>query len=131
LASGSVFPIGTTTVTYTAIDAHSNSTSCSFTVTVKTPAAVIQDLMNRVQAMIDQGALNKPSGQGLLNKLNAALNDLNDGNTPRACDDLDSFIDKVLGYITHGTLTSAQGQPLIDSAKHAQNGLGCKAVSCT
>ncbi len=34
LASGSTFPIGTTTVTYTASDAAGLSTSCSFTVTV-------------------------------------------------------------------------------------------------
>jgi len=131
LASGSVFPIGTTTVTYTVTDASNNTASCSFTVTVKTPAAVIQDLINRVQALINQGVLNQANGQGLLNKLNSALSNVNSGNTAAACDNLDSFIDKVSGYITHGTLTSAQGQPLIDSAKHAQNGLGCKPVSCT
>lgn len=34
-ASGSVFPVGTTTVTSTATDAAGNSQSCSFTVTVK------------------------------------------------------------------------------------------------
>src|SRR5207247_1637698 len=33
-ASGSVFPIGTTTVTNTATDASGNSNQCSFTVTV-------------------------------------------------------------------------------------------------
>jgi hypothetical protein len=33
--SGSVFPVGTTTVTSTATDAAGNSTTCSFTVTVK------------------------------------------------------------------------------------------------
>jgi hypothetical protein len=33
--SGSVFPVGTTTVTSTATDAAGNTTSCSFTVTVK------------------------------------------------------------------------------------------------
>jgi len=38
LASGSTFPIGRTTVTYTATDASSNSSSCSFVVTV--PACV-------------------------------------------------------------------------------------------
>ena len=34
-ASGSVFPVGTTTVTATATDAAGNASSCSFTVTVK------------------------------------------------------------------------------------------------
>jgi HYR domain/Immunoglobulin domain/FIMAH domain len=131
LASGSVFPIGTTTVTYTVTDTSGNSASCSFTVTVKTPAAAIQDLINSVQALINQGVLNQSNGQGLINKLQAALNDLNSGNTARACDDLDSFIDKVQGYIQHGTLTSAQGQPLIDSARHIKNTLGCNGTSGT
>ena len=34
LTSGSVFPLGTTTITYTATDANGNSATCSFTVTV-------------------------------------------------------------------------------------------------
>jgi hypothetical protein len=33
--SGDVFPLGTTTVTYIATDAHGNSVNCSFTVTVR------------------------------------------------------------------------------------------------
>ena len=36
-ASGSTFPIGTTTVNCTAVDAAGNSNSCSFTVTVQEP----------------------------------------------------------------------------------------------
>ncbi len=99
--------------------------------TVETPQAAIQDLINRVQALINQGALNQQNGQGLINKLQAALDDLNNGNTGKACDELDSFIDKVQGYIQHGTLTSAQGQPLIDSARHVKNTLGCNGTSGT
>jgi hypothetical protein len=40
LASGSVFPIGTTTITYLATDASNNEDSCSFTVTVNPKPAV-------------------------------------------------------------------------------------------
>jgi hypothetical protein len=40
-ASGSVFPLGTTTVVATATDAASNSRSCSFTVTVKDVGAPV------------------------------------------------------------------------------------------
>jgi hypothetical protein len=39
LASGATFPIGTTTVSYKVTDASTNSTSCSFTVTVRSPYA--------------------------------------------------------------------------------------------
>src|SRR5262249_31851996 len=41
VASGSVFPIGTTTVTWTARDAALNSVSGSFTVTVSNPAPTV------------------------------------------------------------------------------------------
>jgi len=43
LASGSVFPHGNTTVTYTATDLAGNTTSCSFTVTVNQTATATVD----------------------------------------------------------------------------------------
>src|SRR5205823_8650882 len=92
LASGSVFPIGTTTVTYSVTDAHGNGpVSCSFTVTVKTPQATIQDMINAVNAT----SLNGAQKQGLINKLQQALGYINSGDNASACDRLASFIDKV------------------------------------
>jgi PKD repeat protein len=47
LYSGEVFPVGTTTVSYEAVDAAGNASSCSFTVTVvdsEYPTAVCQDV---------------------------------------------------------------------------------------
>lgn len=47
LASGSLFPVGETVITYTATDGNNNATSCSFTVTVvdaTPPVAVCQDI---------------------------------------------------------------------------------------
>ncbi|MBK9420372.1 MAG: HYR domain-containing protein [Flavobacteriales bacterium] len=41
LASGAAFPLGTTTVTYTATDAASNTATCSFTVTVTDATAPV------------------------------------------------------------------------------------------
>ena len=46
-ASGSVFPIGTTTVGVTATDAHGNAGTATFDVTVRTPEAVIDCLPTR------------------------------------------------------------------------------------
>src|SRR4029453_8400436 len=122
LASGSLFPIGTTTVTYTATDTSGNSASCSFTVTVRTPATAIQNLISQVQAL--QPPLTGQQSQGLISKLNAALDAVNQGKTNVACNKLNDFISQVQGYISNGTLTSAQGQPLIDSAAHIRNTLG-------
>ena len=47
-ASGATFPIGTTTVTCTASDASGNTTTGSFTVTVRGAGAQIQRLLNEV-----------------------------------------------------------------------------------
>src|SRR4029434_7720649 len=95
-ASGSVFPIGTTTVTHQATDIYGNTASCSFTVTVKTPQAVIQNLINEVNA----SSLTGTQKNGLLSKLNAALTAINGGQTNVACNKLDAFIKSV------GTLIS-------------------------
>jgi HYR domain/Domain of unknown function DUF11 len=129
LASGSVFPIGTTTVTYTVNDAHGNSASCSFTVTVKTPAQVVEDLRVRVAAL--QPPLSGTQVQGLDSKLVAALDAINTGKTNVACNKLNDFISQVTSLINNGTLTSAQGQPLIISAQKVRNTLGCTNNPCT
>jgi HYR domain-containing protein len=46
--SGSVFPVGTTTVNCTATDAHGNTASCSFTVTVFTACLVDESIPGNV-----------------------------------------------------------------------------------
>ncbi|MFN2531698.1 MAG: immunoglobulin-like domain-containing protein [Pyrinomonadaceae bacterium] len=127
LASGSVFPIGTTTVTYSATDASNNSRSCSFTVTVNTPQTVIGDMMNTINGL----SLSGTQKQGLNSKLQAALDAINQGKTNVACNKLGDFISQVSGYINNGTLSSAVGQPLIDSAKHIQNTIGCTNLGCS
>jgi hypothetical protein len=127
-APDSVFPIGTTTVTYTVTDASGNAASCSFTVTVLTPQAVIQNMMNAVNAL---SGLTGTQRQGLLSKLQAALDAINQGKPNVACNKLADFISQVQGYINNGTLTSAQGQPLINSANKVRNTIGCTSNPCT
>jgi subtilisin-like proprotein convertase family protein len=46
--SGSIFPVGTTTVNCTATDAHGNTASCSFTVTVFTACLVDESISGNV-----------------------------------------------------------------------------------
>jgi len=126
LASGSVFPIGTTTVTHTVDDAHGNSASCSFTVTVLTPQAVIQNLINSVNA----SSLTGTQKNGLLSKLNAALSDINGGNG-NACAKLSDFVNSVGTLISHGDLSAAQGNAWISSANHVRNTIGCTNLPCS
>lgn len=126
-ASASVFPVGTTTVTYTVNDAHGNSTSCSFTVTVLTPQAVIQNLITSVNA----SSLTGTQKNGLLSKLNAALTAINSGQTNIACNKLSEFVNNVGNLISHGDLTAAQGNEWISSANHVRNYLGCTNLPCS
>jgi len=129
LASGSIFPIGTTTNTFKVTDTSGNFVTCSFTVRVKTAAEVVQDMISRVQAL--QPPLSGQQSQGLVSKLQAALDAINSGQTNVACNKLNDFISQVTAYINNGTLTSAQGQPLINSAAHVRNTLGCTALGCS
>ena len=127
LAPGSVFPIGTTTVTYTVNDAHGHSTSCSFTVTVKSVSQTINDMIAYVNSL----PLSGTQKQGLNSKLTAALDAINQGKTNVACNKLGDFISQVSGFINNGTLTSAQGQPLITSANKLRNTIGCTNNPCS
>ncbi|MGH9961072.1 MAG: HYR domain-containing protein, partial [Pyrinomonadaceae bacterium] len=128
LASGSVFPIGTTTVTYTATDNNNQSTSCSFTVTVLSPAQVVQNLINTVSGLSNISGNQK---QGLLSKLQAALDAINSNKKNVACNKLNDFINQVQSFINNGSLTPAQGQPLINSAQRVRNTIGCTNLPCT
>jgi hypothetical protein len=127
LASGSVFPIGTSTVTHTATDIHGNQSSCSFTVTVLTPQAVVQNLINSVNA----SSLTGTQKNGLLAKLNAALSAINNGQTNVACPKLSDFVNNVGTLISHGDLSAAQGNAWISSANHVRNTIGCTNLGCS
>ena len=130
-ASGSLFPVGTTTVIYTVTDAAGLTASCSFTVTVLTPQAVIQNMINQVQLLRNQGKLSGQQSQGLTSKLAAALDAVNENKTNVACNKLGDFINQVTSFINNGTLTAADGQPLINSAAHVRNYLGCTNLGCS
>jgi uncharacterized repeat protein (TIGR01451 family) len=126
-ASGSVFPIGTTTVTYRVTDTSTNTASCSFTVTVLTPQVVVQSLITSVNA----SSLTGTQKNGLLAKLNAALSAINSGQTNVACNKLSDFVNNVGTLISHGDITAAQGNAWISSANHVRNTIGCTNLGCS
>jgi uncharacterized repeat protein (TIGR01451 family) len=127
-APGSVFAIGTTTVTYSVTDAHGNGpVSCSFTVTVLTPQAVIQNL----QAAVGASSLTGTQKNGLLAKLSSALSAINGGQTNVACNKLSEFVNNVGNLISQGALTAAQGNAWISSANHVRNTIGCTNLGCS
>jgi len=126
-ASGSVFPIGTTTVTHVADDGHGNTATCTFTVTVLTPQAVIQNLI----ASVNASSLNGPQKNGLLSKLNAALSGINSGQQNQACAKLSDFINSVGNLVSGGSLPAATGNAWTSSANHVRNTIGCTSLPCS
>src|SRR5205807_9260408 len=91
-ASGSTFPIGTTTVSCTAKDAANNvSAPKTFTVTVKSAATQISDLIALVRSFnLAQGLTTS-----LTFKLQTAQSALNAGNVTTACNVMGGFISDV------------------------------------
>jgi hypothetical protein len=90
-ASGSNFPIGTTTVTCTATDSSGNSAEASFNVVVKGAAEQISTLKEDVAVL----GLQRGISQSLQVKLNDALAHLNADRTVPACNKLGEFISEV------------------------------------
>ena len=123
-ASGSTFGIGTTTtVTCTAKDASNNTQSCSFSVKVKTPQEVVDDLKATAASL--SGSLNKGQMNSLMSLLDALLDSINASNTSSTCGQLLGLITKINAWIMDGALSAAQAKPFIDSAKNLQKIFGC------
>lgn len=89
-ASGSVFPVGITTVICTATDAARNTSAPrSFKVTVKESAL---DVLARLIAFIDDLNLKRRIERRLDHKLDKVLDALRAGNLRKSCQGLDQFL---------------------------------------
>jgi hypothetical protein len=109
--SGSIFPIGTTTVVCTAIDTSGNQAACSFTIHVKGAVEQIQDLMVLVKSFhLASGIENS-----LVSPLKSALDALATGNKVAAAVYLQTFIDHVNAQ-SGKKLTTAQARLLMAAA---------------
>jgi hypothetical protein len=85
----------------------------------------IQSLIDNVEALIAGATLTQEQGAGLRQKIQEASAKLDAGQTGAACNQLSSFINQVNGFISNGTLTPAQAQPLIDGANAIKTNSGC------
>ena len=121
-ASGSLFPVGRTTVTCTASDAAGNSSSESFLVSV---IGAHEQLFNLLQYVI---SLNLPNGtsQPLVNQLRAAYSQDAYG----ACNKLSDFLSMV--QKKSGNIPNDQKAVMISEATRVMNATGCTSgVSAT
>jgi hypothetical protein len=112
--SGSLFTPGVTTVSCSASDTRTNSSSGSFTVTVLSAAQIVGELIGEID--------NFQQANGLLNNV---LNSLNNGNNGAACNQLGAFINQVQAQAGK-KLTQAEAAQLIQIANAAKTALGCQ-----
>jgi hypothetical protein len=129
-ASGSVFPIGETTVECSATDAAGNEGTASFTVTVNppslsTPREVIEKLISDIQNLegLPEGA--KTSIVTLLERALALLSDDNPRNDASSCNMLGAFMNQVNANERQDTLTEDQAANLRTQAQDIRDMVGC------
>lgn len=119
-APGSTFAIGTTTVTCSRTDAHGNTGTQSFTVTVKGASQQLTDLQAKVQSL----PLDPPTRKNLQSILQNAQAALGKGDIPAACDKLNSFINQVQAQSGKKIATPAADDLIVD-ARRIKAVLGC------
>jgi hypothetical protein len=118
-ASGSLFPIGATTVSCTATDARGNTSAPqTFTVTVRVPQQV--DLFEQLIA----ASTGVGPGQSLLNKALEARAAYQAGNPGGACSVLSGYLNEVKAQ-SGKKLTAAQAAMLTDLAQRVRVFVGC------
>jgi hypothetical protein len=117
-ASGTLLPIGQTTVLCQAANAAGLSSSGSFTVTVLSPSQQIVNLTTIVNN------LPSPPGNSLAAKLQQILNDINGGNTAGACAKLASFINEVNAQ-RGKQISATDADALLGAAQTVRGALGC------
>ena len=116
--SGTIFPIGSTTVGCSAADSHGNTATGSFNVHVKGATEQLNDLVT----LVSQN--NSDPGTSLVDQLQAVMNAVAVGATPTACGDLQAFINHVQAQ-TGKKLTTDQAAALVADAKRIMGVLGC------
>lgn len=127
-SAGSLFQIGTTSVSCTATDAAGNGSTGAFAVTVNGAAAQIRNLIVLVDA-----TLVDPSQQNLARSLGAKLRRALDvlerapfNARRKACDELDAFVKDVRQAQSGGRITAEQAARLDAPAAHIMSVVACQ-----
>ena len=121
-ASGSIFPIGPSSVLCTARDAAGNTATATISVRVRGATDLLRDLSDRVRA----SGLPNGTATSLDAKLQAAIASFARGNTNPTCNQLSAFINEVQAQSGKRNLSPAQGTDFIDSANRIRSVLGCR-----
>lgn len=81
-----------------------------------TPQEATELIIDEVEELVDTEVLNNGQGNSLMQKLENAIEKMNQGNTNAAINILGAFINQVNDFINEGLLSSEGGQSLIDAA---------------
>jgi uncharacterized delta-60 repeat protein len=123
--SGTVLPIGITTVVCTAADASENAAGGNFQVVVLGATQQIDNLATQVKAVNAKQGVADSLDAKLQNVLDA-LNSAKTGDKGSACNKLDSFINEVRAQTGAGkSLTQADADRLIADAQRIKAVIGC------
>jgi YVTN family beta-propeller protein len=124
LRSDTVSVIDTTTNTVIAtIPVGDRPTDIAFAPRVHTDP--IGSLIAQVQTLIAGGTLTADQGAGLMDKLQQVQSKIDNGETAAACNQLSAFTRQVNAFLNSGSLTTSQGQALINAANAIKTSLGC------
>jgi hypothetical protein len=112
--------VGSHTFNVKAIDGATNSdaTPATFGWSVSsdlTPKQKIQNIIDQIQNLVNQGVLSKGQGNSFIVKLDAAIKSLDKGDTKTTTNQLKAFTNEASALIKSKGL-SAQLQPLINQA---------------
>ena len=75
-----------------------------------------ETVIDDIQDLVDSDTLNGGQGNALSSKLENIIEKLDNGQTNAACNQLEAFVNQVQSFIDDGTLSSSEGQPLLDKA---------------
>lgn len=120
-ASGSIFPIGLTMVTYTLTDAVGIESTCTFTIHVRNAPEQLARLRNRVIGF----ELNPRDEAALLRRLESAQRGLDKDSQPRACRRLTAFIRNVNRRLAKGQVPQVEADQMTTAATQIRVVLDC------
>lgn len=124
--SGTTFRVGMETeVTCTATDASNNQASCSLRVKVFSEQEVVSNLQGRADVLADSRTINSGQARGLASNLRNVLQRIDTSRGNAACGQLQGLASKLNGWVTGGTLSAAEAEPLLNSVASLQATLSC------
>jgi hypothetical protein len=95
------------------------------------PVEITENLITDIETLVAMDVLNQGQGNALTAKLRAAIKKMEQGNVNTAINQLQAFINQVNALINGGTLTPAEGQPLLDAANNIINALQVQASAAS